>query len=361
MPNSFPNDGVDANRWLCIMTATMAAQATISFPNLVAGLEKLFMATGVADWAAQVLARNCATCERDGTLSHRVFRMPGYLLSLRADWVNGQAEHNLEQVGPSFLQVDARNGFAQTAKARASLTVGEMLAQTGLTMVALRDSHHFNPMWPDAEPWAERGYFAFSLVTAGPTVMPFGAQKPLFGTNPIAFATPVQGKSPLVFDFTTARMSQGDIRLAQRSGKRLPTNTGIDSQGRPTDDPAEVVPGGGILPFGGHKRAALSLMPEISASAFTDGPLGHEVDWSTPPGAETPRTGQFFLIANPKRGQNVSFAARIAGMVDLLHLSGAARLPGLQRGQIRAKPERDRIPVSAEMRHVLLAFGVKTA
>ena len=122
---------------------------------------------------------------------------------------------------------------------------------------------------------------------------------------------------------------------------------------RPTDDPARVLDGGGILPFGGHKGAALSLMVEILASAFTGGPFGHEVDWSTHPGAETPRTGQFFLIADPERGQGRRFSARIAGLLDVMKRAGATRLPGEHRHSQRAAAESAGIPVSDEMRRVL--------
>lgn len=325
----------------------------IAFGDLTDRIAAVLLRAGCSTEVARILAGNCAACERDGTLSHGVFRIPGYLASLNAGWVDGTAEPGLESAGPSFLRIDARNGFAQPAMAAASAIVSNMLAETGVALVALRDSHHFSALWPDVEPWAERGFVALTAVTGGPAVMPFGARERLFGTNPIAFAAPVAGRAPLVFDFATARMSQGDVRLALRAGRRVPPDTGLDADGAPTDDPARVLDGGGILPFGGHKGAALSLMVEILASAFTGGPFGHEVDWSTHPGAETPRTGQFFLIADPERGQGRRFSARIAGLLDVMKRAGATRLPGEHRHSQRAAAESAGIPVSDEMRRVL--------
>lgn len=325
----------------------------IGFDALAAGLERRFLEAGAAPWVAQILARNCAACERDGTHSHGVFRMAGYLATIKSGWVDAGAEPLLEKVGPSFLRVDARNGFAQPAMSRAHQTVLDMLRETGLVVVAMRDSHHFSALWPDVEPWAEQGCVALTLVTGGTIVMPFGTNSRLMGTNPIGFAAPVQGQPPLVFDFATARMSQGDVRLAERAGRRLPPDTGLDRYGHATDDPSAVLAGGGILPFGGHKGAALSLMVEVLASALTGGAFAHEMDWSTHPGAETPRTGQFLLVADPSRGQGTGFAGRMAGLMDLLREAGASRLPGQRRHQLRAVAERERIPITPEIRRLV--------
>ena len=64
----------------------------IGFEALAARLEDIFVAEGVAPWIAAVLARNCAACERDGSHSHGVFRIPGYRSTLRSGWVDGSAE-----------------------------------------------------------------------------------------------------------------------------------------------------------------------------------------------------------------------------------------------------------------------------
>jgi delta1-piperideine-2-carboxylate reductase len=325
----------------------------IGFDALAAGLERRFLEAGAAPWVAQILARNCAACERDGTHSHGVFRMAGYLATIKSGWVDARAEPVMEQVGPSFLRVDARNGFAQPAMSRAHQTAVEMLRETGLVVVAMRESHHFSALWPDVEPWAEQGCVALTLVTGGTIVMPFGTKGRLLGTNPIGFAAPVEGQPPLVFDFATARMSQGDVRLAEMAGRLLPPDTGLDRHGHATDDPSAVLAGGGILPFGGHKGAALSLMVEVLASAFTGGAFAHEMDWSTHPGAETPRTGQFLLVADPGRGQGAGFARRMAGLMDMLREAGASRLPGQHRHQLRAAAERDGIPVTPEIRRLV--------
>lgn len=327
----------------------------ITFDQLVALLEVRLLKAGMSGKVARIIATNCASCERDGTLSHGVFRIPGYEGSLRSGWVDGHAEPVLSHMSPSFIRVDAANGFAQSALALARPFVDQAVADTGVAIVALRNSHHFSALWPDLEPFAEAGLISFTMVTGGPAVRPRGANKSVFGTNPIAFATPVEGARPLIMDFATSTMSQGDLRIARDEGRRVPLGTGVGKGGRDTDDPAEILRDGGILPFGGHKGAALSLMVELLASAFTGGEFSHEVDMASTPGAETPRTGQFLMVADPKRGGNDAFGLRVAILVDMLRRSGMSRLPSDRRYRRRAEAEQSGIPVTPAIRALLVA------
>ncbi|MBZ4261333.1 Ldh family oxidoreductase, partial [Mycobacterium tuberculosis] len=82
--------------------------------------------------------------------------------------------------------------------------------------------------------------------------------------NPIAFGWPRQDKPPFIVDMATSAAARGEIQLHQRAGKALPEGWGIDSQGRPTTDAAEVL-NGAMLTFGGHKGSALAAMVELLA------------------------------------------------------------------------------------------------
>ena len=176
-------------------------------------------------------------------------------------------------------------------------------------------------------------------------VVPLGGTKPIFGTNPIAFATPVAGTTPLVFDFATSAMSNGDVRIAAREGRKVAPGTGIDRSGRQTDDPQAILDGGALLPFGGYKGAALSLMVEILASALTGGQFSSEVDFSSYPGAETPCTGQVVIVIDPKCGGTSQFADRVRRLMRDIRGSGNVRLPSDRRYEVRAKSERDGIAI----------------
>ena len=89
------------------------ATALIGFNDLVGLLYAVFVKHGTSPQVAAILARNCASAERDGAHSHGIFRIPGYLSTLASGWVNGKATPTVTDVASGFVRVDAGNGFAQ--------------------------------------------------------------------------------------------------------------------------------------------------------------------------------------------------------------------------------------------------------
>jgi len=330
---------------------------TIFFDDLCLLIKKVLVKAGVKPETAEILSRNCASCERDGTKSHGVFRVAGYLSSLKCGWVDGQAEPKVEDCGASFIRVDAMNGFAQLCLARARPLLMQKVRETGCCVLAVRGSHHLSALWPDVEPFADEGLCALSFVAGLPVVVMPGGRQPAFGTNPFAFATPVAGKPPLVFDFATSALSNGDTRMAAKEGRLLAAGSGIDKTGQPTNDPKEILDGGALLPFGAHKGAAVILMVEILAAALTGGAFSREVDFSPYQGAETPKTGQIFLVIDPTRGGNDMFSARVRQLIDWLHESGDnVRLPGERRYANREQTKSQGIAIDKTIHDQMIAY-----
>ena len=58
----------------------------LPFSELVERLSAIFVKQGLPGRVASVLATNCATCQRDGALSHGVFRIPAYVSTLQSGW-----------------------------------------------------------------------------------------------------------------------------------------------------------------------------------------------------------------------------------------------------------------------------------
>lgn len=325
----------------------------ISFAELRERLLRVFADAGASAEVALVLADNLASCERDGALSHGVFRLPGYLSSIRSGWADGRAAPVIDRVGEGFIRVDAKNGFAQPALAAASSEIDEAIARAGVAVVAIREAHHFGALWPDLEPFAERGLVGLTMVTGAASVIPRGASEAVLGTNPIAFATPVADAEatlpPLVMDFATSAMSHGDLQLAARAGEEVPLGTGVGHSGRDTADPQEILDRGGLLPFGGHKGAALSIMVEVLASALTGAAFSYRDDLILPPRREdggTDRTGQLLIFIDPQRGRESSFASQVGELIAHLREVGLDRLPADRRYRNRTEAEKSGIPVT---------------
>ncbi|MGH8416472.1 MAG: Ldh family oxidoreductase [Pseudomonas sp.] len=309
----------------------------ISFSDLTELLRQIFLRHGTSAEVAAVLAENCASAERDGSHSHGIFRIKGYLSSLAAGWVDGQAVPEVEDVGTGFVRVDAAGGFAQPAMQAAKTLLIEKARTAGIAILAIRNSHHFAALWPDVEPFAQDGLVALSVVNSMTCVVPHDAQKPLFGTNPIAFAAPRADGQPIVFDMATSAIAHGDVQIAARAGRTLPPGMGVNSAGQPTEDPKAILDGGALLPFGGYKGSALSMMVELLSAALTGGNFSFEFDMSSKPGAQTPWTGQTIIVIDPDKGSGQVFAQRSEELVRQMHGVGQQRMPGDRRYQQRKK------------------------
>ena len=329
-------------------TVVDSSSATIGFSQLVALLHAIFVRNGTSPEVAAILAHNCASAERDGAHSHGIFRIPGYLSTLASGWVNGNAVPVVTDVASGFVRVDAANGFAQPALEAARSLLVEKARSAGIALLAIHNSHHFAALWPDVEPFAEQGLVALSVVNSMTCVVPHGADRPLFGTNPIAFAAPRADGLPIVFDLATSAIAHGDVQIAARKGERLPPGMGVDSLGQPTQDPKAVLEGGALLPFGGHKGSALSMMVELLAAALTGGNFSFEFNWADHPGARTPWTGQLLILIDPSKTAGQSFAERSQELVRQMHAAGLRRLPGDRRHRTRARSDEQGIEVDAQ-------------
>ena len=218
---------------------------------------------GCSDSHANTVAETIAAAERDHAHSHGLFRVPGYVESLQIGSVNGNAEPEINELSPAIIQVDGKNCFAPLA-----LSVGKnaLIAATkaiGIAAMPLVRVHHFAALWKETEMFAEEGLIAMAFTAYLPTVAPAGGAKPLYGTNPMSFAWPRENALPMVFDQASAAMAKGEVMLAKRDGLMLPDGVGITRDGQPTNDPAQVLEGGCILPFSSYKGASIALMIEL--------------------------------------------------------------------------------------------------
>ena len=318
----------------------------ISFPELVALLKAIFERHGAPSNVADVLASNCATAERDGAHSHGVFRMASYVATFKSGYPNLHAVPEVVDASPSLLRVDARNGFAQVALAAARAQAIAKARATGICLVAIRDSHHLGALWIDTEAFAREGLVALAFVNSVKRVAPHGGHSPVFGTNPMSFAAPRRGHDPLVFDQASSAMAFGDIKMAELDGRPVPPGTGVDRDRKPTTDPAAILNGGALLPFGGHKGSSISMMVELLAAGLAGGQFSFEVDRKDYPAAQTVRTGQTLILVDPAKVYGEGYEARVETLAAGLRDAGQERLPGDRRYANRREAGKSGIPIA---------------
>lgn len=327
----------------------MSETVLISLVDLRDLLARALERHGCSQSVAAIIAQNMALAEQDGAVSHGVFRLAGYISSLQSGWVDGMATPILEDVAPGMLRVDAQNGFCQPALAAARDLLMAKARTNGISLLAIRQSHHLGALWPDVEPFACEGFVAIAMVNSFACVVPHGGHEAVFGTNPLAFAAPRATGAPLVFDQATSSMANGEVQILAREGKPLPLGLGIDRNGAATTDPNAVLDGGALLPFGGVKGSSISMMIEVLGAALTGGNFSFEVDWSAHPGAVTPRSGQMLILIDPSQGAIRPFATRLESLLARMRGAGQDRLPGERRYANREKARRCGIPIASSV------------
>lgn len=320
-------------------------------------IARAFIRHGMSEANAGLVAGVVAAAERDGAASHGLLRLDGYIGTLKSGWADGKAVPVITKPAPSVLAVDAKNGFAQVATSAVRDRAIALARAQGVATVCVSDSHHFAALWPDVEPYAAEGLVALSVVNARSRIVVWGGKRKVLGTNPIAFAVPRADGPPLVWDMATSQRAQGEVLKARVQGHQVPEGVGIDAAGNPTTDPAAILDGGALLPFGGAKGANIAFMVEVLAAGLTGGRFGFNDDSPKFPGAQTSRAGQFLLVIDPARSGGSGFAARMAELIGMLREAGAQRLPADERYHRRAHAAQHGITIPDAAHEKLLALA----
>ncbi len=304
---------------------------------------------------AGAIADTITAAERDRALSHGLFRLPGYVTSLRNGKVNGRAAPRPERLGPTMVRVHGDGGYTPLAhKAGLPLLVAAA-RESGMAALAITRTCHFAALWPEAEALAEQGLVTFAFTSSPPYLAPAGGKRPFFGTNPVAFAWPRRDAAPMVFDQASAAMARGEVMMAAQAGRTVPDGVGIDAEGKPTKDP-EAILKGAQLPFGGYKGGSIALMVDLLA-----GPLIGEVT-SVEAGAAdngdgtAALGGELILALDPARFGAEDPVGHAERLFERMLAEDGVRLPGDRRLKARAETPEEGIEVAKALHERIAAL-----
>lgn len=314
---------------------------------------------GMAVAHADAIAKVITAGERDECRSHGVYRLIVCVRTLRQGRVSAHAIPTIQERSPAIVAVDAHGAYSQLAFQTGLEVLTRKARENGIAAMAINNCYHFSALWPEVEAIAEQGLAGIALTPSHAWVAPEGGSRGVFGTNPMAFAWPRPDRSPYVFDFATSAVARGEIELHARTGQSIPLGWGVDAQGRPTTDPAEVLQGGAMKTFGGHKGSALSTMIELLAGPLI-GDFTSLDSLALDDGAgATPCHGELVLAFDPQifgLGDAQGDQARAERLFSAINSQGA-RLPSERRYLARARSERDGVQVSEALYQDILALA----
>ena len=311
------------------------ATTSLSLNEIYDLAKKTLLFNGCDEENANILSDTIMRAERDGSLSHGLFRLPAYVAALKSKKVNGKARPEVKNIAPSIIKVLGNNAFAPMVLSVGLPVLIDLAKKMGVAVLAITNSHHMAALWPETEAIAEAGLVGFACTSYKPAVAPAGATKPLFGTNPISFAWPRPGKTPVVYDMATASMAMGEVQVAKREGHKVPLGTGLNKEGKETTDPGEIADGGVLLPFGGYKGSNIAMMVELLAGALLGEWFSFETKEHDNNDGGPPKGGEFILAISPVKIAGSGWNKHADEFFNKMSSMKGVRLPGERRHKNR--------------------------
>ena len=306
--------------------------------------EHACLTAGFSPAHAAAIARTVTVAERDEAVSHGLFRIPFYLRALREAGVSPDAEPQFSETAPAILRVDAGYAFAPLALERGTPRLAERTREAGIAALSVVNAYNVAALWPEVERLAVDGLVAMAFTASLSYVAPTGGREPLYGTNPMAFAWPREGRPPLVFDQASSASARGEIQVRMRDGKPIPEGWAVGPDGRPTTDPAAAL-AGAQLPFGGHKGSSIALMIELLAGALLGDLFSFEATEVDSEGTGVPRGGELVIAMAPERfapdGNRAAHREHAERLFERVLAQEGTRMPADRRYAARNRSERE--------------------
>ncbi len=320
----------------------------VSFERAEARLTDLFATAGASPANAASVAWALVMAEADGLKGHGLSRVPTYLAMLKSGKIDGQVVPKASRPKPGVLAIDAGHGFAYPAIDLAIAEIPDLARDQGIVAAPIRRSNHCGAAGLHVERLAEQGLVALLFANTPGAIAPWGGSKPVFGTNPIAFAAPLAGREPVVIDMALSKVARGPIVAAKQKGQAIPEGWALDVHGKPTTDAAAAL-AGTMVPLGDAKGATLAMMVEILAAALVGAHFGFQASSFLDTEGGPPDTGQLILAIDPHAMGGNWFDERMRALVHAIEAQEGTRLPGVRRLTVRAKARAEGIEMPEDM------------
>jgi (2R)-3-sulfolactate dehydrogenase (NADP+) len=220
---------------------------------------ELLISVGMDPQKAAVSANAIVASDRWGIGSHGLMRLPFYLERLKAGGINPKAELKKVTDLPGLVVFDGEDGLGHWQLQEAAQLATERAKVNGIAAVGVGRSSHCGALGIYVWPMIDQGLVGIAFST-GPAVMPpWGGNKPLLSTSPVAAGIPTN--PPTVVDLATSAVARGKIQAKAQAGAELEPGWAFTADGSPTVDAKEAL-AGMLAPLGGAKGYALAVLVE---------------------------------------------------------------------------------------------------
>lgn len=303
---------------------------------------EVLQAAGIAAGHAGVTAEILTRTTLRGIDSHGVSRIPIYLQRIAAGEIT--SNDPAAEMRDGALHVDGNGALGQVV---ATFAVDQGVRATEKVACApavIRNCGHLSALGMFALQAAEQGRVAL-VCQRTPAVMGMpGSPRANIGNNPLAFAAPVRGGTPFVFDMANSVAARGRIQQAARDNSPIPADWAVGEDGMPTTEAAAALLGY-LRPMAAHKGLGLAMVVEVLTSGLAGWPAEPEAQKGSGIGA-------FVLVINPALlcGQELFEDGMHRWLRQFLNTSGAgARFPGQRQAATEKERRAHGIPMPSSV------------
>ena len=239
-------------------------------------ITKVFIKHKLSKKHALICAEALVNAELVGAPSHGLSRLKMYCDRINKKVINPRPKIKVKKISKSISHIDANNSIGFVAADIGIKKAIENAKKTGIGLVGVKNSGHYGLSGYYAEQAVKKNLISFIFTNAPPAIAPHGALKSLFGTNPICFGTPTNSKIPFILDTSVSMINRGKIRVAARTGEKIPEGVALDKFGKSTTDAKKAL-AGVQLPIAGFRGSGLAWMVDILSGVFTGGNHGGKV------------------------------------------------------------------------------------
>lgn len=286
--------------------------------------------------AAEILVRTTLR----GVDSHGVSRIPIYLQRIAAGEITSKDPSAEWRDGA--LHVNGEGALGQVVATFAVDQAVRATEKVASALSVITNCGHLSALGMFALQAAEKGRVAL-VCQRTPPVMGFpGSPRASIGNNPMAFAAPERGGTPLVFDMANSVAARGRIQQAARDNAPIPSDWAVGEDGLPTTEPAAALLGY-LQPMAAHKGIGLAMVVEVLTSGLAGWPEAGAA--SGKPGSGV---GAFILVINPALvcGQDVFEDGMHRFLRQFLNSSASgARFPGQRQAALEKERRSTGIPI----------------
>ena len=261
-------------------------------------IKKIFIKHGLSNSHSQISANALINAELVGAHSHGLSRLKMYCDRIVKKVINPKPKIKIKKISQSISHIDADNSIGFVAADIGIKRAIDNAKKTGIGFVAIKNSGHYGLSSYYIEQAVKKNLIGMCFTNAPPAIAPHGARKSLFGTNPICFGTPTSSKVPFILDTSVSMINRGKIRVAAKTGEKLPLGVALDKFGNITTDAKKALKGV-QLPIAGFRGSGLAWMVDILSGVLTGGNHGGKVkdpfdDFSGPQ-----NIGHLFIVFKP--------------------------------------------------------------